>query len=204
MIRRAPALATLLAAVILPSAAALAQDDYEELPQVLERSVYLQLSGIGAFQTFGSTVGNDSGGLNFRVGFRASQWWSVEAAFEWVAGMAPDGNTSGGDWTTTFTTRIYPLSDRIMKGRLQPHFLIGLGATSYKRNVLGVGCIGDSPPCQSHRVFGFSSRWGGGADFYVTDEIAVTVDATYVWVTGTPVKDLSYVSLGFGVMYRFY
>ena len=56
MIRRASALATLLAAVILPSAAALAQDDYEELPQTLERGMYLQLSGIGAFQTFGSTV----------------------------------------------------------------------------------------------------------------------------------------------------
>ena len=57
---------------------------------------------------------------------------------------------------------------------------------------------------RTKRQFGFSSRWGGGLDVYLTEKIALTFDVTYVWAAGTPIKDLSYTSVGFGALYRFY
>ena len=201
MIRRAPALAALLAALVLPSGAALAQDEYVEPEQTLEKSLYLQLGGQGNFDLFGDSVsGQNSGGINLRVGLRTATWMALEAQFEWVHGMEPDGNRSGDDWTTTFNWRVYPLTDRILKGRIQPFLLAGIGVTSYKLN--RGGCLGDF--CPDGRDFGFSSRWGGGVDVYITDKIGIVLDCTYVWAAGTPIKDLNYVSLGLGAIYRFY
>ena len=95
-------MAALLAALMLPSAAALAQDDYEELPLPLERGVYLQVAGLAAFETFGSTEfgatsGKNTGGFSVRAGLRTSKWSSVEAQFEWIAGMDTTRQLSG-DW----------------------------------------------------------------------------------------------------------
>ena len=220
MIRRAPALATLLvllAALVWPSASAFAQ--YEDIPQRFERSLYLQLNGLLALPQFSDgdgvtipdTTGSTSGGLGVRVGLRSSGWGAIEAQFEWVHGMDPNGNTSGDDWTTTFNARIYPINSLIgkidPKGIFQPYLLVGAGATSYKLNDPNVGnptdpCLGNA--CPDRRRFGFSSRWGGGLDVYVTEKIAVTAECTYVWVVGDHVKDLSYLSLGLGAIYRFY
>ena len=208
MIRRAPSLATLLvllAALVWPSASAFAQ--YEDVPQRFERSLYLQLNGLLALPQFGDgdgltvpdTTGSTSGGLGIRVGLRSSGWGAIEAQFEWVHGMDPNGNTSGDDWTTTFNARIYPYTFK--EGLIQPYLLVGVGVTSYKIN-LG-DCTGNSCPV-TDRVFGFASRWGGGVDYYVTEKIAVTLDVSYVWAVDTPVDGLNYVSMGIGAMYRFY
>jgi hypothetical protein len=203
MIRRAPALAALLVALVLPSGAALAKDEYEDPEQTLEKSMYLQLGGQGNFDLFGATTGQNSGGINIRAGLRSASWMAIEAQFEWVHGMEPDGNRSGDDWTTTFNWRVYPLTDLILKGRIQPFLVMGIGATSYKLNEPSVPrCLGNY--CPDKRYFGFSSRWGGGVDVYVTDKIGIVLDCTYVWATGTPIKDLNYVSLGLGAIYRFY
>lgn len=209
MMRRAPALAAplaLLALLMMPSGAAFAQD-YEDLPQTLERSLYLQVAGLIAFENFDSgRSGKNSGGFSMRVGLRTAAWGAVEAQFEWVRGMEPDGNDAGDDWTTTFNARIYPLTDKIMDGRVQPYLLVGVGATSYKLNDFMCGKPGGpAPPCgDDGRHFGFSSRWGGGVDVYITDKVGVTLDCTYIWAAGTPIKDLSYLSLGLGAIYRFY
>jgi hypothetical protein len=200
MIRRAPALAALLTALVLPSGAALAQE-YEDPEQTLEKSLYLQLGGNANFDVFGDDAsGSNSGGVNIHVGLRTATWMSVEAQFEWVHGMYPDGNKSGDDWTTTFNWRVYPFTDRILKARVQPFLLAGIGVSSYKVNLNG--CLGNF--CPDSREFGFSSRWGGGVDVYITDSIGVVLDVSYVWVTGTPVRDLNYVSLGLGAIFRFY
>jgi opacity protein-like surface antigen len=198
---------------MMPSGAALAQD-YEELPQTLERNVYMQLSGIMAIETFEPTevlsgvfadLGRNSGGLAVRIGFRTSAWFAIETQFEWARGMHPDGDPSGDDWTTTFNARVYPLSDLLMEGGVQPYLLVGTGASSFKRlQSCFPADVVDLSSCRQERVFGFSSRWGGGLDFHITDRIVATADASYVWTTGTPIKDLDYVSVGVGAMYKWY
>ncbi len=207
MTRGAPALVALLVAFVLPSTAALAQDEWEEIPQRLERSIYLQLGGVVGFENFDGVSGKNSGGVEVRVGLRSSQWLSIEVHYQWLSGMEPAGNDTGSDWTSTLNFRVYPFTFKegqvfnLEEAQLQPYLLVGAGVTSFNQN-LG-GCLG-STGCPTSRDFGFSSRWGGGIDFYVTEKIALTTEASYVWVTGTPVKNLSYTTLSFGAIYRFY
>jgi len=66
MTRGAPALVALLVAFVLPSTAALAQDEWEEIPQRLERSIYLQLGGVVGFENFDGVSGKNSGGVHLR------------------------------------------------------------------------------------------------------------------------------------------
>ena len=172
---------------------ALAEDEAEH--QWMETSIYVQAAGVFAFEEFEKgNGGSNSLGFNLAAGLRIAPWLAGEVQFEWLDGMDPHpANTTkpgGVNWATTFNARAYPLGDFFMEGRIQPYLLAGLGASSF-RTVRG-------------REVGFATRWGVGVDTYVTDEIALTVGASYLWSIGSPVRDLNYVSLSWGVMYRFY
>jgi opacity protein-like surface antigen len=193
-------------AALLVSTAALAQDEEEE-KLWNENGIYVQLAGTYGIEEFGDDIaGDDSLGLNVRAGLRAARWLSIEAEFEWLSGMDPYGISQTSDWATTFNLRIYPLTNMILNGRIQPYVLMGAGLSSFRSLgdctvfVPGTGCTawGES------RNYGFASRWGAGVDAYVTEKIAITVGASYLWSAGTPVEDLNYISVSWGVMYRFY
>ena len=194
----------LVAAALLVSTAALAQDEEEE-KLWNENGIYVQLAGTYAIEEFGDDIaGDDSLGLNVRAGLRAARWLSIEGEFEWLSGMDPYGISQTSDWATTFNLRIYPLTNMLLDGRIQPYVLMGVGVSSFRS--LG-DCTGPAVvPCQrgESRNYGFASRWGAGVDAYVTEKIAITVGASYLWSAGTPVEDLNYISVSWGVMYRFY
>ena len=48
----------------------------------------------------------------------------------------------------------------------------------------------------------FAARFGGGIEAYLTETIALTFDASYV-VPTDDLDDFNYVSLGWGLNYRF-
>jgi hypothetical protein len=78
---------------------------------------------------------------------------------------------------------------------LQPFLLAGAGALyAHLEDGLGLGL--------SVSAVGPAMRFGGGVDFYFTESIVVSVESSYVLPFGD-VADLDYVSLGFGVQYRF-
>lgn len=160
----------------------------------MDRSFYLQAGFSYARLPDGNRFdngasGSRSPGFDLRAGFRLTPWLGFEADFEWLDGMDP-GGYGGINWATTVNARAYPTTDLILQGRIQPYLLVGLGASSFRTN--------------RGREIGFAMRWGGGADFYVAEEIAITIGASYLWSTGTPVKNLNYISATVGAMYRFY
>ena len=182
------------ASLWLAAGPALADEDEVE-HQWLDTSVYVQAAGSFAFEEFKSGIGgNDSLGFDLAAGFRITSWLATEVQFEWVSGMNPYPDNSaeaGGDnWATTVNARAYPTTDYFMEGRLQPYLLVGIGASSFRT--------------ERGREIGFATRWGVGVDTYVTEKIALTVGASYLWSIGTPVRDLNYISLNWGAMYRFY
>ena len=196
----------LAAAALLVSTAALAQDEEEE-KLWNENGIYLQLAGTYGIEEFGDDIsGDDSLGLNVRAGLRVARWLAIEAEYEWLSGMDPYGISQTSDWAATFNLRLYPLTNMILDGRIQPYVLMGVGLSSFRslgdctNFVPGTGCLtwGES------RNYGFASRWGAGVDAYITEKIAITVGASYLWSAGTPVEDLNYISISWGVMYRFY
>ena len=207
MFRRSLApLALCIACLFGLSTAVLADEDDDE-KMWIENGIYVQLAGTYGVEEFGDDIsGDDSLGLNVRVGLRTARWLALEAEYEWLSGMDPYGISQTSDWAATFNIRVYPLTDMILRGRIQPYVLIGVGMSSFrslgdcKSFVPGAGCQdwGDS------RNYGFASRWGAGIDAYITESIAVTVGASYLWSAGTPVEDLNYISISWGLMYRFY
>jgi hypothetical protein len=48
-----------------------------------------------------------------------------------------------------------------------------------------------------------AARFGAGLDVYVTRNIAINVDASYVRPMSTEFDDLDYLSVGWGLLYRF-
>lgn len=141
-------------------------------------------------------VDTDTGvGFDLYGGYRAHPNIAVEAEFEMIP--ATDLKLSGfgrvaeiETWTLTSNFKVFPIT-----GKAQPFLLVGIGLLHGKlEDTLGQGI--------SESDIDFAARFGGGADFYITEHLALTAKVSYVLATG--VDDvLDYVSFGGGAAYRF-
>jgi len=179
----------------LPGASALAQDEGEEAADYSRTGWYISASGVYVVENWTGTNddagADDSQGFNLRVGSRISEWVSLEIEFEWIDDFFPDERQDFEAVSGAVNTRVYPLG-----GRFQPFALAGLGIVSTVVDHRDR----DSSIRQSNADWGF--RAGGGLDAYVTEQIAISTEATYVWTVGD-VKDIDHVSIGLGILYRF-
>jgi opacity protein-like surface antigen len=134
-------------------------------------------------------------GFEAYAGYRVHPNFAIEAEFELLPETDVDASGFGTfaeleAWTATGNAKLFPLT-----GRGQPFLLIGLGAMHAEvEDTVGLGASEDEA--------GFAVRFGGGVDFYVTENAAVSGGADYVLPAGD-VEDLDYVSYGGGVMIRF-
>jgi opacity protein-like surface antigen len=186
---------------------------------------YVQLAGSAAQCSWsGQEVSGDCGdsfdgslGFNFRGGIRASEWLTIEGQVEWMSGydrksvadISPPvpGLTRASLESVAYTVnaRLYPLD-----GRIQPYAIAGIGG----QNTWLSTNLGDSDTFTS-----FIGRFGGGVDIYLTRNLAITGEFTYVaateasrtnygpywgqyWTTNSGI-DPSYMSVSWGVLYAF-
>ncbi len=179
---RSAACAFLAMALVCVSNLARAQEDYSR------EGCYLGLAGTVAFLYSGedllervtglSADVDESLGLHARVGCRG-KWGGGEVHFEWLEGfdVKLDGLAIGDadGWALTLEGKFYPLAG--LEGRLpalarrfQPFATVGFGP-------LILDTFGEE--------WSFAGRFGGGLDIYVTRNIVINVDTTYV----LPVSD---------------
>ena len=181
--------------LVLPGTGALAQDEAEGGSDYSRTGWYLAASGVYVVENWTGTNddagADDSQGFNLRVGSRLSQWASLEIEFEWIDDFFPDERQDFQIVTGSVNTRVYPVG-----GRFQPYVLAGLGIVSSVVDHRDR----DSSIRQSNADWAI--RAGGGLDAYLTEIIAISVEATYVWTVGD-VKDVDHVSIGLGILYRF-
>ena len=160
-----------------------AQDD-DETPYS-RSGFYAGAGATGALEDVGGFVQN-SPGANLRLGYRINKRAAVEVEGEWVGDFV-----SGVDfnvWTTTASVKGY-----LAFGRFQPFLLLGIGAL-----------IGDpDPKSGGAAAAGFAFRTGIGLEAYITHNIAILLDGTYVAPVSGHVKRLDYGSLSLGAIYRF-
>jgi opacity protein-like surface antigen len=135
-------------------------------------------------------------GFNARAGYRVSPWVAVELEYEHL--LPADAEVEGIEFaevrTLAFTgnVKVYPLH-----GRFQPFVIAGLGSASQRlEDSFGAGLE------ETDTVA--AGRFGGGLDAYVTRNVALSLEVTYL----LPFSDLNeadgnYVSIGWGVQYRF-
>jgi len=209
MLRKLTVLMLLMAAVGFPTVVfAIPPEEPEETAEFEERPPwYLGAGGTVAITTdaknqYKSQLGSSadvgpSMGLVLRAG-RRGKWIAGELRYEWLEGFdfsvpGPDADVRG--WALTLDTKFYPLGlveKRFspMARRFQPFVSIGGGYVTF-----------DGPNGTDDGDFGV--RVGGGIDVDLTKTIAITVDATYVVPVSTEINHMDYVSIAWGLLFRF-
>jgi opacity protein-like surface antigen len=134
-------------------------------------------------------------GFEACAGYRMHPNFAVEAEFELLPETDIEASGFGTfaeieTWTLTGNAKLFPLT-----GRAQPFLLIGFGGMRAELDdTVGLGVSEDES--------GFVMRFGAGLDFYVTENVGVSIGADYV-LPDDDVEDLDYVSYGGGVLLRF-
>lgn len=190
-----------LAALLMAAPAAMAQDD-EDLGDLVSRrpprkaaaeeaadpartGVYIGLGGTYAIENFDAPGGFNNGlGFNFRVGRRFHSHVAGELEIEKFSGF--NGNGVEYDaWIMGLNAKGF-----LLTGEWQPYLLAGIGFSDGEVS----GTTNDSEE-------GFVTRFGGGVDYYLTDNVLASVDLTYVLNIGD-LKDFDAIALSWGFQYR--
>lgn len=154
--------------------------------------LYGTLHGVAAFETF-DVPGTDfdtSVGVGGRFGYRFHPNFSLEGQVEW-SGTA-EQSTPLGDIEVDSTLLAINGRAYLMTGQIQPYGLLGMG-WEFSNLDTPIGNADEDD---------FVGRVGGGVDFYVNENWGLTLDAVYNIPTGD-LEDFNYVSLGWGVFFRF-
>lgn len=172
--------ALLGAALVFAAQGALGQD--------FERpGAYAALNGVYSVETFDnvpSSIVDNGVGASGRLGYRFNGSFAAEMQYEYSG----DFSDIGGDFAehlVTLNGKIYLPLDRF-----QPYALLGMG--------LAVGAFDPGSNEES-----FVGRVGGGVDMYFNERFGLLAEAVYNIPTDNPLDDAKYVSIGWGLFYRF-
>lgn len=176
-----------------------------------------------------STKVDEGWGINARVGYRFGRFFSAEAQVEYVKGyetrveltniweVRPPGE--GGDFIDeqiaelrnrhAFVTATANGKFTLPTGRFQPFALFGMGMFhNHTSNGLAIAYTEGQPKATLEEDYGdrsgtaFAIRAGGGVDIYITHELAINFEGTYVQPI-TRADRLDYLSFGVGLQYHF-
>jgi opacity protein-like surface antigen len=160
-----------------------------------EANALYDLSGFGPGTR---TDVDDSLGLSAHAGYRLHPRFAVEAQFDWLSNIQLDSDLGTGGRAKSDIT-LYSLTANaktyLLTGRFQPWLAAGAGWGQSRLDPTGAAT--------NERDDGFVMRMGGGIDVYGNPDVALTIDTHYVLATGG-MEDLDYVSIGAGLMLRFY
>ena len=175
--------ACLVSLVMLASSAAWAQDDGD----YSRAGPYLGFDALLAIPTPSDKLDvSETGGLAGRIGFRLTPEFALELEGEWahLSGRNP--------WSLSIVSKLYPLAfmdgASLLDDRLQPYFVSSAGII--------VGELGrGQQPASSFRV-------GAGADFWLTNDLALTGQFVYVANAGDA-TNYDTVNLRLGATWRY-
>jgi opacity protein-like surface antigen len=182
-------------ATLCVSNLARAQEDYSRA------GWYLGLGGVVGIPI---SAEDEFVGLDARGGYRG-KWGGGDLHFEWAGGDDDDFENdfnNNYDWALTLDGKLYYLAGledwlHPLARRLQPFFTAGFGTVYFDHSFRA------NSPKSGSKHWDFAIRAGSGLDVYLTRNIAVSVDWTYVRPMSTTLNDLDYHTIGWGFLYRF-
>jgi opacity protein-like surface antigen len=164
--------------------------------QYAREGVYAQVGGGYAIENFDLPSGvdaDDSLILSGRLGYRFNPNFAGEVLFEYldefeldVSGLGSLGDING--WALSANAKIFPLT-----GRVQPYGLLGFGWLDAEIDLGPLGSEDDSDTM---------ARFGGGVDFYMTQDLFVNVEGAYVLPFGD-LDDADFISFVLSVGFWF-
>ena len=184
------------ASLLFGTPRAVAQDYVREGWYVGARGVY----AVEDFDIDGTA--DDDFGFNLFAGYRMFRGLASDFEFEYVDALPARGNPAGPSFDVrtfdfAWNFRVYPLAWVFEPGsvfqRVQPYLRAGPSIQWVQLQRLPGGDRDEG---------NFAGRLGGGLDFSLTENVALTADAIYTIGTGD-VRDYRYLSIGWGFTYRF-
>ncbi|MCH2172010.1 porin family protein [Myxococcota bacterium] len=188
---------------------------------------YLQVAGSYAICNWSRTNNSsencsdyfdNSLGFNARGGYRFNRWIALEGQIEWQAGYdstpklnLPPAAVAAGITSLSLDSLSYTINAKLYptEGRIQPYALAGIGGENiwFSTNL-----------SESDSYTSFVGRFGAGVDVYLTPNLALNGEFSYVaateakntywgpwgasWTDYTNL-DPSYLTVSWGLMYRF-
>ena len=157
----------------------------------------------GAFPTdvkFKMDSGNTSAGFSLVGGRRCNDRFSVEIGLEWVDDFSGKIiKTGNGEVAASITfapiVGTINLKGYLLTGRYQPYGLFGVG-------LMAIDSVTKSPATSRQTTGLVALRFGGGIDYYLTRNWVLNAELDYIY-SATDIDTLDYLSLGFGVSYRY-
>jgi opacity protein-like surface antigen len=139
----------------------------------------------------------NTGGVDFRAGYRVHPRWAFEFDYQWQAGF--DSAESSIDPMLEIDTHLLSLDAKLFAatGRWQPYVLLGAGLL-----IVNTEIVDDDFEKPWDLDTGFAPRFGAGLDVYLDEHWALTLEGTYLVSVGT-FDDVDMGSAGAGFQYRF-
>jgi len=182
------------------------------------RGWFLHLGGTVALPTFASDLNSDaerhSGqpvrfspgnalGLNGSAGYRCNRYLAAEVKAERIMSFEADTTLPGMGEVASFDIKPLTVTTNLRAyypvGRFHPYLLAGLGMMSSDVEVTDT--VGLGLPYENGGK-GIAIRSGGGVDIYATPHVVLNLGIDWVLPFGQT-QDLDYVSMGWGIEYRF-
>lgn len=149
---------------------------------------YLSASALYSFAEFdgnNTSEADGSWGYSLAGGYRFNEYFALEVDWEQMPAY-DDGGGNADTWIIGVNGKLYPFH-----GIIQPFAVLGAGYTG----------VDDHAANKDSTNAGF--RFGGGVDFYITRNWAITAEADYLMPVGG-LSDYGQVPVSLGVTYRFY
>ncbi len=175
---------------------------------------------------FGDVEDGDAFGATGRGGYRCHPRVSAELQFERLenfgVSILETGMQPGNDTLRKFDLELESLvltsnaKGHLLTGRYQPFVLAGVGFMRMESKTYDVSpaalprpdsCDPDlavrcSASNQSKKTVRLAFRFGGGLDFYLTKQVVISAEGSYLLPTGK-LDDLAYYTFSLGLQYRF-
>jgi opacity protein-like surface antigen len=190
-----------------PVAAVIEEEDWNRL------GFYIGIGPSWFAEQFEGEVGrfvphDNSWGFNFRFGYRFWEYMAVEGLYEYADDFG-DSELFFDDFGDEFNletdiqTNVFTANLKLIApfGRFQPY--LGGGAGFMQANTdLDVTGPGRFREFEFDSDFVFAGRVMGGFDVYITPQVALYADSSWVIPT-SDLEDLEYVSVNLGARYIF-
>ena len=139
----------------------------------------------------------NSGGVDFRAGYRVFSRWAFEFDYQWQAGF--DSKNSSIDPPLEIDTHLLSLNTKFffLTGRWQPYALLGASLLIFNSEI-----VDDDFKKPWDVSVGFAPRFGGGIDFWINENWALMLEGTYIVPVGI-LDGANMGSVGVGFQYRF-
>ncbi len=167
---------------------------------------YVAVAGVNGLENFAATPFpvRDSWGVNGRLGFRFLEHWALEFEYERLFEIEMRNPVDGTD----FQVNVFSANGRAylplwrlggVAERLHPYAMSGIGLHQVDVDDHGApfGKFGGG------EKGAFTGRFGGGIDVYLTPQLVLFSETSYVLPAERDNHEMQYVSISWGVQWRF-